>query len=105
MLTLNLVHNRKKNLSHEDSKIEAHNRKITELLLKSERLYEEVKRLFDLAYPSISASAPAPARVAAYQKAQARYEKARAAFRAQAEVGEGLIGSGSGRVLIKLPPR
>ncbi|KAE9384455.1 hypothetical protein BT96DRAFT_950559 [Gymnopus androsaceus JB14] len=86
------VRGRKRKLGQEDAKIEGHNRKITELLNKSQLLYEEAKRRYDIAYPSINTSSPSPpALVAAYQKAQASYEKARVAFRKQATVGEGLI--------------
>ncbi|KAJ3906921.1 hypothetical protein F5879DRAFT_897100 [Lentinula edodes] len=91
------AHGRKKNFQQEDSKIEAHNKKITELHLR----WQNARAGVETAY--VSASSSTQTGEQAWERAKKAADNACLAFEKQVQVGRSLVGKGSGKVFIALP--
>ncbi|KAJ3860037.1 hypothetical protein EV359DRAFT_49934, partial [Lentinula novae-zelandiae] len=91
------AHGRKKNFQQEDSKIEAHNKKIAELHLR----WQNARAGVETAY--VSASSSTQTGEQAWERAKKAADNACLAFEKQVQVGRSLVGKGSGKVFIALP--
>ncbi|KAJ3834076.1 hypothetical protein F5878DRAFT_697457 [Lentinula raphanica] len=99
------AHSRTRNLMQEDSRIQAHNTKIINLLEKWKHAHAQVTHCAQSLNPLASSSnfTPRLEDIAAYEKAMKKSDQAQKAFEAQRRVGQSLGGTGSGRIWLVLP--
>ncbi|KAJ3859292.1 hypothetical protein EV359DRAFT_75667 [Lentinula novae-zelandiae] len=94
------AHQRKKNFLQEDNNIDTHNKKIKKLHTKLQNAQARVHQL-TLSVPTPSANNEAA--LGALERAKTTLETAQVAFKKQVQVGQGLLGTGSGKAFVALP--